>query len=315
MHRRATLLIATTALVAGLTACDTVDPYAAKVNGETIPMDEFQGDLEVLGDYLATSDPSVADESGIVADAARAYLGNLLVLSIAEDVAAERGAQFSGSPEELDALIAQIGLGMPASEMPAEMKERLGALAGSYLAGSSTASADDQAQLDAELAGVKCVSHILVASEEEAQAVLDRLADGEDFAALAAELSTDPGSGANGGALDTPDRCTSDAELDAFVPEFAEATRAAEFGVPTDPVKSDFGYHIILATEPSAEALDSRAKELTASLFNASLGPLLDEADITIAPSIGEWDPAQGVVALGTSIPASDLVPTDSVAG
>ncbi len=85
---------------------------------------------------------------------------------------------------------------------------------------------------------------------------------------------------------------------------FDQVKSAAEFGVPTDPVKSDFGYHIILATEPSAEALDSRAKELTASLFNASLGPLLDEADITIAPSIGEWDPTQGVVALGTAAPA-----------
>ncbi len=45
------------------------------------------------------------------------------------------------------------------------------------------------------------VSHILVETEEEAQDVLDRLEAGEDFAALAQELSQDPGSAQNGGSL------------------------------------------------------------------------------------------------------------------
>ncbi|MGA7228263.1 MAG: peptidylprolyl isomerase, partial [Acidimicrobiia bacterium] len=68
-----------------------------------------------------------------------------------------------------------------------------------------------------------CVSHILVATEEEANAVLDRLDAGEDFGDLAAELSLDTGSGADGGVLE----CSAPSR---FVPEFADAAMTAELG-------------------------------------------------------------------------------------
>ena len=78
--------------------------------------------------------------------------------------------------------------------------------------------------------------HILVATEADAQAVLKRLKSGEDFAKVAKEMSKDPGS--EGGDLGwfTKER---------MVPAFADAAFKLKQGELSDPVKSQFGWHII----------------------------------------------------------------------
>ena len=82
--------------------------------------------------------------------------------------------------------------------------------------------------------------HILVESEPDAQAVLKRVNGGEDFAKVANEMSKDPGS--KGGELGwfTKER---------MVPEFAEAAFKMQPGQISDPVKSQFGWHIIQVEE------------------------------------------------------------------
>jgi len=80
--------------------------------------------------------------------------------------------------------------------------------------------------------------HILVETEAEAKAALERVRKGEDFAKVAAELSKDPGSGAEGGDLGW-------FEKDRMVPEFAEAAFALEKGAISEPVKTQFGFHVI----------------------------------------------------------------------
>jgi len=82
--------------------------------------------------------------------------------------------------------------------------------------------------------------HILVPTEEEAKAALARVKNGEDFAKVATELSKDPAS--EGGDLGwfTKDR---------MVPEFADAAFKLEPGQISDPVKSQFGWHIIKVEE------------------------------------------------------------------
>lgn len=82
-------------------------------------------------------------------------------------------------------------------------------------------------------------SHILVETEEEAADLIAQLEDGADFAALAEEHSKDPGSAQRGGSLGnfTPGR---------MVKPFEDAAMALEVGEMTEePVKSQFGYHII----------------------------------------------------------------------
>ena len=102
-------------------------------------------------------------------------------------------------------------------------------------------------------------SHILVATEEEAKAVIDRLNKGEKFEDLAKELSVDTASGVNGG------------DLDYFlytdmVQPFSEAAFAMEIGQVSEPVKSDFGYHVIEVTDKTVDdtiTVESNKSELT----------------------------------------------------
>ena len=82
--------------------------------------------------------------------------------------------------------------------------------------------------------------HILVESEPDAQAALKRVNGGEDFAKVANEMSKDPGS--KGGELG---RFTKE----RMVPEFAEAAFKMQPGQISDPVKSQFGWHIIQVEE------------------------------------------------------------------
>ena len=81
--------------------------------------------------------------------------------------------------------------------------------------------------------------HILVEDEAKAKEIVDKLAKGGDFAALAKEFSKDPGSKDNGGDLGYFGR-------GQMVPEFETAAFALEKGKLSVPVKSNFGYHIIM---------------------------------------------------------------------
>ena len=81
--------------------------------------------------------------------------------------------------------------------------------------------------------------HILVEKEDEAKSILAQIKGGAKFEDLAKKHSKDPGSGENGGDLDF-------AKPDSYVPEFSAALTKLKKGELTpEPVKSQFGYHII----------------------------------------------------------------------
>jgi peptidyl-prolyl cis-trans isomerase C len=79
--------------------------------------------------------------------------------------------------------------------------------------------------------------HILVATEDEAKAIVAQLKNGADFATLAKEKSKDPGA-ADGGDLGYFTK-------EQMVPEFADAAFKLDKGQISDPVKTQFGWHII----------------------------------------------------------------------
>ncbi len=150
------------------------------------------------------------------------------------------------------------------------------------------------------------LSHILVETEEEANAVLERIEGGEDFAAVATETSID-GSAAQGGSLGE------DVPLSGFVPAFAEAAAAAPLNEPVGPVETEFGYHIILVTDRTEVDADNVTDEqrrnalATSEEGQAAIAPLsqefqtaLTESDVVVSSRYGEWDAAnQSVVAEG----------------
>lgn len=92
--------------------------------------------------------------------------------------------------------------------------------------------------------------HVLVEGEDEAKKIAARLKGGEDFAKVAAEVSKDPGSKSEGGDLGffTKER---------MVAPFAEAAFAMKPGQISDPVKTDFGWHVIKVEERRTKPVPS----------------------------------------------------------
>jgi peptidyl-prolyl cis-trans isomerase C len=77
-----------------------------------------------------------------------------------------------------------------------------------------------------------------VPTEKEAQAILEELKRGTDFAELARQKSKDPGAAAEGGDLGYFTK-------DQMVPEFSEVAFKLNKGELSDPIKTQFGWHII----------------------------------------------------------------------
>jgi PPIC-type PPIASE domain len=89
-----------------------------------------------------------------------------------------------------------------------------------------------------ELFAETCIKHILVPSPEIANRIRKELDNGGDFAAIAKKESTDTGSGAEGGVLP----CSG---VQQFVPAFAEAATKLKIGEISQPVQTQFGFHIL----------------------------------------------------------------------
>ncbi|MHB1390577.1 MAG: peptidyl-prolyl cis-trans isomerase [Thermoleophilia bacterium] len=135
----------------------------------------------------------------------------------------------------------------------------------------------------------RTVRHILVADEATANSVEARLAAGEDFAALAKELSTDPGSKDKGGELGAVPTKNS-----GFVPEFEAAMGKLAVGQISAPVKTSFGYHIIQVTAitpPGTQTFDQAKDQLKQGLatenqrtaFEAWFNSVKGNYDVTYA--------------------------------
>ncbi len=84
-------------------------------------------------------------------------------------------------------------------------------------------------------------SHILVKTEDEAQKLKDEIIKGKDFAQAAKEVSLCP-SGQNGGDLGY-------FKKGQMVKEFEDAAFSMDIGQISNPIKTQFGYHLIYLTD------------------------------------------------------------------
>lgn len=117
------------------------------------------------------------------------------------------------------------------------------------------------------------VRHILVETEEEAREILTLLEQGADFGELARERSQDPGSAAEGGHLGFSPRGEN-------VPAFEEVAFALEKGELSEPVETNFGYHVIelLDRKPGRAVVFAEVKEqVRADMNEARLPELIQE--------------------------------------
>ncbi|MFN7249265.1 MAG: peptidylprolyl isomerase [Anaerobacillus sp.] len=112
-------------------------------------------------------------------------------------------------------------------------------------------------------------SHILVQDLETAEEVIAKLEQGGDFAELAEEYSMDTASAVAGGSLGSFER-------GRMVPEFEKAAFLLDIGVISEPVQSQFGYHIIKVEErkPFDVSFEEVAEELEELLARRQARPL-----------------------------------------
>ena len=291
------LTAATVAITSGCATFDNSDTVAM-VAGTAITNDEFQ---VLATDYFAN--PEVFGTAEIVNGHASAEQSRLLIgamvrqrqvnqfldqqgIDASEIRQAFRQAAFSETP------IAQLSEAM--QQLIVDVEEAPTAQA---LAQLETPNIDELRAMYAENPagiGMICASHILVETESEALDVLDELADGADFATLAAERSIDPTAAENGGALTTGDnQCIPIRNVQqSFDPGFTAGVLAAREGIPTQPVESAFGWHVILH-RPWDEIAVSVAQ---LHQPGDSGGYLLDGAiatgEVTVDPRFGTWDAA-----------------------
>lgn len=132
-------------------------------------------------------------------------------------------------------------------------------------------------------------AHILVETEEEAQAVLEEVNGGADFAEVAKEKSTGP-SGPSGGDLGW-------FAAGAMVPVFDEAVQGMQAGDVAGPVESEFGWHVIKLNdtrEQDAPSLEEVRAELEAALQQQAVGEMIESivAEADVQRSETEIDPA-----------------------
>jgi peptidyl-prolyl cis-trans isomerase C len=147
--------------------------------------------------------------------------------------------------------------------------------------------------------------HILVETEDEAKAIEAELKKGADFAQLAKEKSKDPGGAADGGDLGFFTK-------DQMVPEFSAVAFTLEPGKISDPVKSQFGWHVIKVEEkrnrkapdfeqvkPQIETYVTRKAqaEYVAKLREAAKVERMDHAANTAAPAPDAAKPADSKMA------------------
>ncbi len=136
-----------------------------------------------------------------------------------------------------------------------------------------------------------CASHILVKTQEEADRVKARLDGGEDFAAVAKEVSADTGSKDQGGQLGCFGRENS------LVPEFTTAMFSQPVGQVGAPVQSQFGYHLIKVTShevPPYERVAGQVRDAAAASAQDELTQWVDgvitKAKISVNPKYGHFE-------------------------
>ncbi len=116
------------------------------------------------------------------------------------------------------------------------------------------------------------VRHILVKTEQQAKDIKKQLDSGAKFDALAKKFSEDPGSKDNGGLYNNIAKGT-------FVKEFEDVAYSQPIGKVSDPVKTNFGYHLI-KTEAHRPAGTKSFEEAKPELEKAILpGKQAQEAD------------------------------------
>ncbi len=294
-----TFRLATTALVTlavVVSSCGSTSNSAAEIAGTKISRDELELTITELSDAGQT--PVVDGE--VAGDTARSILTALLQGAAAKEILKKYGQEITEADREEIAL--SVSQNTDTTTFTEHLKNLIIELNAGGLALKRVVAPDAKTaakmydEAPASL-GVMCVRHLVVEQEAKAKEALAKISAGADFAEVAGEYSIEPNAKESGGALSGANNaCMLLSEYQSsFDPGFTAGALLAKSGVATGPVKSSFGYHIILIrpfVEVAADIsalLETNAGEL---LFNGYLAT----TKIKIDSAYGVWNSARGAI-------------------
>jgi peptidyl-prolyl cis-trans isomerase C len=210
------------------------ESVVAKVNGAPIT----QGDLAIAADDPALSLPGVDD----------AQKRNLLIdymVDLKVGAQAAEAAKVADAPEFQRKLAYFRDKLLLDEYLEREAKKAVTPEAAKALYDQTVKAMKPEEEVHAR--------HILVENEDDAKKIAARIKGGEDFAKVAAEASKDPGSKAEGGDLGwfTKER---------MVAPFADAAFKLNAGQVSDPIKTQFGWHVIKVEEKRTKPVPTFAE-------------------------------------------------------
>ncbi len=302
--RRALIAVA---LTGGLlaSACGSTAAAAATVNGQTIDRSDFEKELKALAEnkelqaasggqgLLGTGKDTV--DARLSAGWLTAVIYDVLITDEFDRRNLELTEEDKGAAEAQ--LADQFGNPKVAAAFPKWFRERLSgrnaravavrtAISGLSLSEESLKKYYEEHKADFEQV---CLSHLLVETKEQADAALARVKGGESFAAVATAVSKDQGSAPKGGDLGCNNR-------GLFVPEFEAAAFSASPEVPTDPVQTQFGFHVLMVKERKTAPLEQARTQAKQALDNESqekfrnfLSKAAQKAKVTVDPRYGRF--------------------------
>lgn len=283
---------------------------AATVGDTEITIADVDDAFDRRAEGSTAASEIAADESGAVEQNLKAgVLTNLIRTEILAQAAADRNVEVSdeeiaeqrellvqeaGGEEALEEVIADANI--TETELEANLRDQVIQNKLTSELAEDVTDEDVQAAFSEDPQGQygekRAVRHILTENRAQAEAAIERIESGEDFADVATDVSIDPGSAENGGDL-------GEVAKGATVPEFEEAAFSADEGELVGPVKSDFGFHVIEVTGdvPAPELADVESQirtELeTASggqAFNDFISEFVASLNIEVDEQFGRWD-------------------------
>ena len=300
LSRRALALVAVSAIA--LSACGGGSPVASAkdafvVNGTSYSLDTFE---TLLSDLVknqqleagANGQASKKDAISVMRtllryEAYKQYLAdNNLKESAADRAKVEQQATSSDGFKGLPTYLQDLLVNLNVAQVTMEKFKPYSADKLKELYNESPAST-----------GILCMSHILLKTEKDARDVLKELNDGAKFEDVAKKRSIEPAAKQSGGSL-SPDGepCTDMTYFQQqFDGDFMKGAVAAKAGVPTGPVKTQFGYHIIL-NHSYDDIKDSLTKVAEAKPSVSNLVGYLAAADISINSTYGVWNGALSTI-------------------
>jgi foldase protein PrsA len=298
-------------IATGTAACKSATPYAAKVNGATITKADFDGELEAIRDnkkFREAVEQSLPVKGTGDDTFNQAFVAQILTRRIyftlvhqeferrnlkvtSRDLEISRREilqQLQGDQEMLD------GFRKDYQTWLIRVNAEVSVLA-NKLADTSDSNLHAYYEAHKDQFENVCAAHILVDTKAQADTLEKQIAKAKDknatFADLAKSKSKDTGSGAKGGDLG----CAAPSN---YVSAFKDAVRTQKVGVIGQPVKSEFGYHIIrVDSREAAKPFDEVKEEVKTAItdsqqgaFNTFVTTGMKDAKVEVNPRYGTYD-------------------------